>query len=118
MKDYNGEIQYKDKIYKIVFNLNVMEAIQDRYGTLERWGGLTDGTDGEPQMSAVLFGFTEMLNEGIDIDNEENGTETPFLTQKQVGRILSQIGLDEVAQQMNETIINSAGGNESEPKNA
>ena len=27
MKDFNGEIQYKDKTYEMVFNLNVMEAI-------------------------------------------------------------------------------------------
>ena len=107
MKDYNGEIIYNDKSYKIVFNLNVMEAIQEKYGTLEKWGSLTDGTDGEPQMSAVLFGFTEMLNEGIDMDNEKDGTDAPLLTKKQVGRMLSQIGLDEVAEQMNSTVINS-----------
>ena len=44
MKDINGKIQYKNKEYKLVFNLNVMEAVQAEYGTLEQWGDLTDGT--------------------------------------------------------------------------
>ena len=85
MKDFNGELQYKEKTYKLVFNLNVMEAIQEAYGSLEAWGDLTDGESGEPNAKAVIFGFTAMLNEGIDIDNEENGTNEKPLTLKQVG---------------------------------
>ena len=44
MKDMNGQIQYKGVSYRLVFNLNVMEAIQEEYGTLDNWGALTDGT--------------------------------------------------------------------------
>ena len=35
MKDFGGEIQYKDKTYKLTFNLNVMEVIQEKYGTVD-----------------------------------------------------------------------------------
>ena len=51
MKDVNGEIQYKDKIYKTVFNLNVMEAIQEEYGTLDNMS--------ESQTSKHLFSVTQ-----------------------------------------------------------
>ena len=37
MKDNAGKITYKEKEYKVVFNLNVMEAIQEEYGTIDKW---------------------------------------------------------------------------------
>ena len=116
MKDINGKIQYKDREYSLVFNLNVMEKIQEKYGTLEEWGNLTDGSkNGEPDAKAVIYGFTEMLNEGIDIENEENGTDIKPLTLKQVGRIITEIGIADATNTLNKTVIEST---KSEEKNA
>ena len=117
MKEISKEFEYKGKTYNLVFNLNVMEVIQDKYGTLENWGKLTDGTenDGEPNAKAVIFGITAMLNEGIDIENEENGTEEKMLTNKQVGRMITEIGLKSSAQLMNGAVIDST---QSAEKNA
>ena len=112
MKEMRNEIEYNGKKYNLVFNLNVMEAIQDEYGTLDKWGELTDGKSGEPNVKAVKFGFLQMLNEGIDIDNENNGTDTKPLTDKQVGRLLTEIGLANVTKQMNETVIESTKSDE------
>ena len=114
MKDFESAIQYKGKTYKMVFNLNVMETVQKEYGTLGRWGELSDGGNGEPDAKAVIFGFTEMINEGIDISNEENGTNEPFMTHKQVGRMITEIGLSNAARQMNNVVIEST---KSEEKN-
>ena len=115
MKDFNGELHYKDKTYKLVFNLNVMEAIQDEYESLEKWGELTDGKSGEPNAKAVIFGFTAMLNEGIDIENEENGTDVKPLTLKQVGRMITEIGIADATKKLNDTVVEST---KSEEKNA
>ena len=115
MKDYKGKLQYKDKTYSLVFDLNVMEAIQEEYGSLEKWGELTDGKSGEVNAKAIIFGFTEMINEGIDIDNEENGTNDKFLTRKQVGRMITEIGFDGSTEILNDTVINST---KSDEKNA
>lgn len=113
MKDINGKIQYKDKEYRLVFNLNVMEAIQEKYGTLDKWGELTDGqATGEPDAKAVIFGFREMLNEGIDIENEENGTDIKPLTLKQVGRMITDVGLANATETLNDTFIKSTQSNE------
>ena len=38
MKKMKSEINYKGKEYSLVFNLNVMEEIQDEYKSLEAWG--------------------------------------------------------------------------------
>lgn len=117
MKEISKTLEYKDKKYKLVFNLNVMEVIQEKYGTLESWGKLTDGAenDGEPNAKAVIFGITAMLNEGIDIENEENGTSEKMLTKKQVGRMITDIGLQSSAQLMNGVVIDST---QSAEKNA
>lgn len=117
MKEISKELEYKGKKYKLVFNLNVMEAIQEKYGTIENWGKLTDGTEnnGEPNAKAVIFGITAMLNESIDIENEENGTKEKMLTCKQVGRMITEIGLQASAQLMNGVVIDST---QSAEKNA
>ena len=116
MKDISGKIEYKGIIYNLVFNLNVMELIQEEYGTIERWGELTDGTaNGEGNAKAVKFGFAAMLNEGIDIANEENGTNIKPFTLSQVGRMLTEIGLENATSVLNQTVIDST---KSEEKNA
>jgi len=112
MKDINGKIKYKDKEYSVVFNLNVMEAIQEEYGTLDKWGSLTDGTNGEPNAKAVMFGFMQMINEGIDIENEEKGTNIKPFTLKQIGRIITEVGLVEATKKLNETVVDSTKSTE------
>ena len=112
MKDIEGKITVNDKEYSLVFNLNVMEEIQEEYGTLEKWGNLTDGTSGEPNAKAVVFGFTAMINEGIDIQNDKNGTNEKPLTKKQVGRLITEYGLINATKKMNDTVIQSTKSNE------
>ena len=113
MKDINGKIQYKGKEYKMVFNLNVMETIQEEYGSIEKWGELTGAE--EPNIKAVIFGFSAMLNEGIEIDNEENGMDDKPLSPKAVGRMLTEIGFQEATEKMQKTVVEST---KSEEKNA
>lgn len=109
MKETNGTLHYKGKDYALVFDLNVMEQIQDEYGTLDKWGQLTDGKDGEVNAKAVIFGFMCMINEGLEIENEENGTSIPLFTRKQVGRLITEVGLMNATSTLNETVVNSAG---------
>jgi hypothetical protein len=112
MKEVSKIINYKGKDYKLVFNLNVMEVIQEEYKTINAWGELTDGKSGEVDVKALKFGFAAMLNEGIDIDNDDNGTNEPFLTLKQVGRMLSEIGFNQVTEDMNEVVVESVKSDE------
>lgn len=110
MKDVNGKISYNGKEYTLVFNLNVMESIQDKYGSLSKWWELTDGSAsdiGEPNIKATVFGITEMINEGIDIENDEKGTDNAFLTVKQVGRMISAVGIANANSVMNDIVVKS-----------
>ena len=112
MKDTMNTINYKDKEYKIIFNLNVMEQIQEEYGTLDKWGDLTDGVSGEVNVKALKFGLMCMINEGIDIQNEEEGTDIKPFTSKQIGRILTELGIKEMTKKVNETVIESTKSDE------
>ena len=107
IKEVSSKLTYREKEYKLVFNLNVMEKIQDAYQTLDNWGALTDGSESEVNIKALVFGITEMINEAIDIDNDENGTNDPFVSHKKVGRMLTEIGIEKAAQNMNNLVVES-----------
>ena len=119
MKDISKTLEYRGKTYKIVFNLNVMELIQDRFGTVEAWGeAMSSEQSKEPKASDIIYGFWCMINEGIDIDNEdkpENERIKP-LTLKQVGRMLTEVGINEAAGQMKDLVVDSTKADNS--KNA
>lgn len=112
MKDIQGSFEVDGVTYPLVFNLNVMQEIQDEYGTLEKWGDLTDGSAGEPNARAVIFGFTSMINEGIDIENENSNGDRKALTRRQVGRIITNYGLLEATKVMNDTVVESTKATE------
>ena len=116
MKNELIYIETENKKYPLSFNLNVMEEIQEQYGSLDRWGELTKG-DGEPLIKDLKAGVMAMLNEGIEIENENNGTNEPLLNSKQVGRVMSKIGLKELTNKIQEATINATktdGGSKNE----
>lgn len=112
MQEISSKITYKDKDYTLVFNLNVMEKIQEEYKTLDNWGSLTDGKSGETNIKALIFGITEMINEGIEIDNDEKGKNEPLLTHKKVARMISEIGFKKITEDMNKLVIESTKSDE------
>ncbi len=114
MKDYKFELECESTTYQLIFNLNVMQEIQEEYGTIEKWGALTDGKSGETNVKALIFGLTHMINEATEIKNDEEGTNKPLMTTKQVGRLITKIGVEKSTQKLNEAIVE---GTKSEGKN-
>lgn len=112
IKDYKFNLEVEGKEYELVFNLNVMQEIQEVYGTLEKWGELTDGRAGEVNVKALIFGLTQMINEATDMRNDEKGTNDPVLTEKQVGRLITKAGIQNSANKLNEAIVESTKGEE------
>lgn len=116
MKKEKVSLNYKGEDYELVFNLNVMEEIQDEYGSIEAWGNLTDN-EKEPNIKAVIYGITCMANEGVEIYNDEHEEEKDFtprkyLTKKQIGRLVSDIGLAEVTAKLNQSVTESTKSDE------
>lgn len=116
MQDTMKHITSGEVIYPLAFNLNVMEKIQEKYNSYEKWGKMTDGKDSEINIRALKFGILEMINEGIDIENENQEIKREFVTDKQVGRIITNIGTQALAEKMQETVIESTK-NDSTEKN-
>ena len=95
MKNTVVYIETADNKYPMAFNLNVMEEIQEHYGSLDEWGKVTQG-DGEPKVKDLKYGVLAMLNEGIDMENESTGSNMPMLTAKRVGRIMTEVGIPRI----------------------
>lgn len=109
LKDVFSEIEYKGNSYPLYFNLNVMEEIQNEYGTFDNWTDLVSGKDKtkEVDIKALKFGFKSMINEGIEIKNEDEGTDIKPFTDKQIGRLITEIGLMTANQKLIDTVVES-----------
>lgn len=116
MKNTVVYIETEKKKYPLVFNLNVMEEIQEKYGSLDNWGELTKGS-GEPKIKELKAGIMLMLNEAIDMENDNNGTTEPMLTEKQVGRVMSAVGIDVIVKKIQEITIASTKSEDNAGKN-
>lgn len=131
MKDISETLEYKGQKYKLVFNLNVLEEIQQEYGTFNKWLDFVTGDvkerktgdfvevkgekyeKGEPDIKAVKFAYLHMINEGIDIENEETGGDKKPVTAKFVGRMFTEVGLEEMVNKLENLAIASNQGGES-----
>lgn len=109
-----SSIEYKGNTYKLVCNLNVLENLQNEYTSFDNWTELVRPTDPkkETDIKALKFAFKEMLNEGIDITNEDEGTDTPLFNDKQVGRIITEVGLTTANEQIMKAITESTKSTE------
>ena len=99
-------LETKEEKFPLIFTLNVMEAIQDKYGSIDEWSKLIQ-KQGEPDIKALKFFITEAINEGIDIENEKTGDKRKLITTRKAGRILTEIGLAEATKKVTGTITNS-----------
>lgn len=106
MIDKINYLETESEKYPLVFSLNVMEAIQDKYGSIDKWSSLIQ-KNGEPEIKALKFFMTEAINEGIEIENEKNNEKRKSVTSKQVGRILTEVGLSDTANKIMTTISES-----------
>ncbi len=136
MLDMVKHITINDKEYPLAFTLNVMESVQEKYGTIAEWGKVLqptekviDETTGkvaidketgeeiirtlEPKIKDIIWTFKEFVNEGIDIENEEKSEKRQFLTSKQVGRLISNFGMLETTAIMQGITVGSMKNDDS-----
>lgn len=94
--------------YPLAFNLNVMETLQEKYGSFSKWAEKLEPENGEePDVKALKFGICEMINEGIDIENDGKATPRPFISLKQAGRIITSLGIGGIAKTLKATVTDS-----------
>lgn len=104
--------------YPLTFNINVMEEIQEAYGSIGAWGAIVENVEGgEPKVKDLKIGLMMMINEGIDIENEMTGGNMPMVNSKQVGRIISERGFEEITRIVKNLTIASTQTGDNEGKN-
>lgn len=116
MKDKMIYIECENEKYPMCFNINVMEEIQEEYGSISNWGEIVENKDGEePKIKDLKNGLLAMINEGIDIENEKEEIKRNPLTSKQVGRLISKIGLKELTEKIKEITVSSTKTGDENP---
>ena len=111
-------IETNDRKYPIVFNINVMEEIQEAYGSVSAWGEIVENAEGgEPRVKDLKIGLMLMINEGIDIENEMTGQNVSMVNAKQVGRLISDVGFQEITEVIKNLTIASTKTGDNEGKN-
>ncbi len=99
MKDKIGFIETKEKRYPICFNFNVMEEMQEKYGSITEWGNIVEnGISSEPKIKELKDGLLMMINEAIDMQNDkvDDDKKEALLNDKQVGRIITEVGFQAI----------------------
>lgn len=113
-----NDIRYlktKNETFPFTYSLNVMEAIQNEFGSLNEWSDMVEPKDGsEPKIKALLFFFKEAINEGIDIENENSDQPRKFVNERKVGRIITELGVKTVLEQLKRTVIDAGSNNDTE----
>lgn len=119
MKDISDTLEYRGVKYPLVFNINVLQEIQKKYGSFEDWGNKVLKENGETDLDALIGGVQEMINEGIDIHNETapEAEKLQPLTYKQTGRLLTAVGLDASTDKILSLIAESNKPAGEQPKN-
>lgn len=115
MIDKKMVIKLRGNEYPMAFNLNVIEAIQEKYGTIVNWQDkMTPAKDGEAQFKDIKWTLMSFINEGIEIENDENEEKRPLITEKQLGRLITSM---EDIKSVSEAIMNAVTQNVPETKN-
>ena len=104
--------------YPVIFSFNVLEEIQNRYDSFDNWSHVIEGEElvddkwekKEPKIKDIKYFIKVAINEGIDLENEKENTKKPFLTDKQVGRLISEVGVGKISKIIREVIQTSTLG--------
>jgi len=90
IKDKPVEITLNGIEYKLVFNLNVLETVTEKYDTIKAFTKALWGNEKE-SVRAIKTGLKALLDEAVDIHNESANEKErlPHLTATQIGRLLA-----------------------------
>lgn len=116
MLDKIETIKIGEKEYPVIFTLNILEKVQEIYGSMDKWNALMFGVDGqEPSIKVIIWTFAEMMNEAIDISNADTENKKPEMEHKKVGRVISQLGLPGALDIILKILSSQAGTDNEDP---
>ena len=98
------------KKYPMCISINVMAELQKKYGSFEETMELIDSSKQDEINYSVLRDFYfYTINEGIDIFNENKNEQEKmnFVSERQAGRIISELGFAKSKETAKSTVIST-----------
>lgn len=105
IKDGRYPVELNGKTYHLLFDLNALDAVQDRFGGYDKLDEIFN-TDNPNMVKDLKWLFTMLINEG-----REEGE--PEVTEQQVGRLIHVGNLTEVQNAIYASFAYGAAGGES-----
>jgi hypothetical protein len=97
--------------YPLVVDLNSMEDFQKSFFS-ETGKSITDAEALEKfGLTAGILQFMAALNEGLDYENHKKGTAREFVSKREAGRIMSEIGMEKASAAIAELVKEFNGKN-------
>ena len=116
------QIKVGEVKYPLAYNLNVQARLQKEYGSLKKWlekiaPQKKDKEDEEQEVDieAVIITARELINEGINIENDNLIEKRPYVSKEEAGRIVSRVGIAVLRDKLFE--MSASGNEENEEKN-
>jgi hypothetical protein len=70
--------------YRLVFNTQALNNVTCRYGGLKEMFEKISELEAKESREEYAWLIAELANQGVAIDNDENETETPFITEQKI----------------------------------
>ena len=95
MRPEGVKIKLGDKEYRLLFTLNAIDDIQEHFDMpISELGKVF--SDEKTQIRNLRYLLTLLINEDIDCQNDFNGTDTPHLEERYVGRHIHDKNIHEM----------------------
>ena len=103
-------VTIEGKDWPLFCDINVLAAIQDRFGTLDNWMEAISAE--EPSFEDVIWTFTEFSKEATSIINDETDKAVEVITTRKAGRLITSYGIQRTVDELLEIFVESITGNE------
>lgn len=108
IKDGRYPVVLNGKEYHLLFSLNALDAVQDKFGGYDKLDKVFD-KDNPTMIKDLKWLLATLINEGMEDGEEE-------LTEKQVGRLIHVGNMNEVQSAIYAAFAYGANGGEEQPK--
>lgn len=113
MKNAITYLDGENKRIPLMLDMNVMAWAQEQYGSIDAWQSMMIPADGgEPNLRVILVSLREMINEAVDYLNDINNTNDPLYSEKAVGRLLTEVGLEKAVEGITEATVSAVNTDE------
>ena len=111
IKDGRYPIELNGKQYHLLFSLNVLDEVQDRFGGFDKLNQVFDQNNPK-MMKDLKWLLTTLINEGMDEDAGEKE-----LTDRQVGKMIHLGNINEIKNAILGAFSYGANGGEENEEN-